>query len=119
MQLAMKQTSSPSSPAFPIPRIAAEAPRKRLAGYPILAITGPRQSGKTTLSRLIAPELPYYSLEDPDTRALATEDPRAFLRHASDGAKRYKFDIMYIIEDLNNLFAFNELRIDLFVLSSM
>ena len=78
--------SSPLFSASPIPRTAAEAARKRLAGFPILAITGPRQSGKTTLSRLIAPELPYFSLEDPDTRALATEDPRAFLRHASDGA---------------------------------
>ena len=82
----MLQLSSPLVPASAIPRIAAEAARKRLAGFPILAITGPRQSGKTTLSRLIAPDLPYFSLEDPDTRALATEDPRAFLRHASDGA---------------------------------
>ncbi len=73
-------------PDRPIPRLAAAAARERLAGFPILTITGPRQSGKTTLSRLLAPHLPYYSLEDPDTRALATEDPRAFLRQASDGA---------------------------------
>jgi predicted AAA+ superfamily ATPase len=81
-------TQPPSSliPDSPIPRMAAEAARKRMAGFPILAITGPRQSGKTTLSRLIAPDLPYFSLEDPDTRALATEDPRAFLRQASNGA---------------------------------
>jgi predicted AAA+ superfamily ATPase len=51
-----------------------------------LTITGPRQSGKTTLSRLLAPELPYLSLEDPDTRVFATEDPRAFLRQVADGA---------------------------------
>lgn len=70
----------------PIPRIAAEAARVRLAGFPILTITGPRQSGKTTLSRLLAPDFPYFSLEDPDTRAFASEDPRAFLRHAADGA---------------------------------
>ena len=70
----------------PIPRIAAAAARERLAGFPILTITGPRQSGKTTLSRLLAPELPYLSLEDPDTRAFATEDPRAFLRQVGDGA---------------------------------
>lgn len=82
----MKRHISPLDDVGPIPRIAADAARKGLAGFPILAITGPRQSGKTTLSRLIAPELPYFSLEDPDTRALATEDPRAFLRHASDGA---------------------------------
>lgn len=78
--------SSPQLPAQPIPRIAAAAARERLAGFPILTITGPRQSGKTTLSRLLAPELPYLSLEDPDTRAFATEDPRAFLRQVADGA---------------------------------
>ena len=55
-------------------------------GFPILTITGPRQSGKTTLSRSLAPARPYYSLEDPDTRAFASEDPRAFLRQAADGA---------------------------------
>ena len=76
----------PSPPTRTIPRIAAEAARKRLAGFPILTITGPRQSGKTTLSRLLAPELPYFSLEDPDTRAFASEDPRAFLRQVSNGA---------------------------------
>jgi predicted AAA+ superfamily ATPase len=69
-----------------IPRIAASAARERLAGFPILTITGPRQSGKTTLSRLLAPHLPYHSLEDPDTRAFATGDPRAFLRQVADGA---------------------------------
>lgn len=82
----MPNSSKPSLPIQPIPRIVADAARKRLAGYPILTITGPRQSGKTTLSRLLAPELPYFSLEDPDTRAFATEDPRAFLRQAADGA---------------------------------
>ncbi|MCF7673775.1 MAG: ATP-binding protein [Akkermansiaceae bacterium] len=82
----MSSASSRSFPNQPIPRNAAVAARKRLAGFPILTITGPRQSGKTTLSRLLAPDLPYFSLEDPDTRALATEDPRAFLRQASDGA---------------------------------
>ena len=82
----MPNPSKPSLPAHTIPRIATDAARKRLAGFPILTITGPRQSGKTTLSRLLAPELPYFSLEDPDTRAFAIEDPRAFLRQASDGA---------------------------------
>jgi predicted AAA+ superfamily ATPase len=82
----MTNASFSPVPAQPIPRIADIAARERLAGYPILTITGPRQSGKTTLSRLLAPHLAYFSLEDPDTRALATEDPRAFLRLAGDGA---------------------------------
>ncbi len=70
----------------PIERIATSAARERLAGFPILTITGPRQSGKTTLSRLLAPQLPYFSLEDPDIRSFAREDPRGFLRQATDGA---------------------------------
>lgn len=78
--------SHPSVPPTPITRHAAEAARQRLAGFPVLSITGPRQSGKTTLSRLLAPHLPYFSLEDPDTRAFAAEDPRAFLRQAANGA---------------------------------
>jgi len=82
----MPGLSTQPLPGHTIPRIASAAARKRLAGFPILTITGPRQSGKTTLSRLLAPALPYFSLEDPDTRALATEDPRAFLRQISDGA---------------------------------
>jgi predicted AAA+ superfamily ATPase len=70
----------------PIPRLAFDAACSRLKGFPILTITGPRQSGKTTLSRLLAPHLPYLSFEDPDTRAYASEDPRGFLRQVSDGA---------------------------------
>ncbi|TVR46667.1 MAG: ATP-binding protein [Planctomycetota bacterium] len=82
----MDITSQPQLPVRPIARIAAATARERLAGYPILTMTGPRQSGKTTLARMLAPELPYVTLEDPDTRAFATEDPRAFLRQVSDGA---------------------------------
>lgn len=79
-------TSGPALPTHPIPRELLDVARERLSGFPVLTITGPRQSGKTTLSRLLAPDLPYFSLEDPDVRAFAIEDPRAFLRQASDGA---------------------------------
>lgn len=52
----------------------------RLArGFPILVITGPRQSGKTTLARVTFPDHEYVSLEDLDERAFASEDPRGFL----------------------------------------
>ncbi|HPY89986.1 MAG TPA: ATP-binding protein, partial [Lentisphaeria bacterium] len=50
------------------------------AGYPVVTITGPRQSGKTTLARATFPDLRYVSLESPDIRALAESDPRAFLQ---------------------------------------
>lgn len=47
--------------------------------YPILTITGPRQSGKTTLARAAFPDHSYVSLEEHELRAFAREDPRGFL----------------------------------------
>ncbi len=55
-------------------------------GYPFIALTGPRQSGKTTLSRAAFPDKPYISLKDPDTREFAASDPRRFLARYPDGA---------------------------------
>ena len=46
------------------------------ANYPVLTITGPRQSGKTTLCRAVFPRKPYVSLEPLDVRSFAAEDPR-------------------------------------------
>ncbi|MCX6233208.1 MAG: ATP-binding protein [Bacteroidetes bacterium] len=54
--------------------------------YPIITITGPRQSGKTTLSKHLFSDLPYYNFENPDTRLFATTDPRAFLNSNREGA---------------------------------
>lgn len=48
--------------------------------YPIIAVTGPRQSGKTTLLRSMFPEYRYVSMEDEPTRVFATEDPVGFLK---------------------------------------
>lgn len=48
--------------------------------FPVLTITGPRQSGKTTLIRELFPELPYFSLENPDTLARIEKDPRGLFR---------------------------------------
>lgn len=53
---------------------------KRLAArYPVVSLTGPRQSGKTTLTRLVFPKHRYVSLEDPEQREFATNDPKGFL----------------------------------------
>ena len=53
--------------------------------FPVATITGPRQSGKTTLIRSMFPDLPYYSLENPDTKAMAMGDPMAFLLQHGGG----------------------------------
>ena len=59
---------------------------QRFRHYPVVTITGPRQSGKTTLSRMTFPDLPYVSLEAPDHRRRALEDPRSFLADYAAGA---------------------------------
>ncbi len=54
--------------------------------FPVVTVTGPRQSGKTTLCQMAFPELRYISLEDPDQRRYAVDDPRGFLRELAGGA---------------------------------
>ena len=54
--------------------------------YPVVTVTGPRQSGKTTLCRKVFADKKYVSLESLDTRNFAREDPRGFLAGLPDGA---------------------------------
>ncbi len=54
--------------------------------YPVVTITGPRQSGKSTLCKLLFNDKDYVSLEDVDERGLATRDPRGFLKRFPNGA---------------------------------
>ena len=54
--------------------------------YPVLTITGPRQSGKTMPVKHLFGHMPYYSFESPDTRAIVLADPRTFLKQNSNGA---------------------------------
>ena len=69
-----------------IPRQAASTLLSLAKGFPIVAVTGPRQSGKTTLVQAVFPEKPYVSLEEPDKLELAISDPRGFLANYPDGA---------------------------------
>ncbi len=69
-----------------LPRALTDTVLRLAAGFPIVAITGPRQSGKTTLSRSVFADKPYVSLENPAERAFAEEDPRGFLARFPDGA---------------------------------
>jgi predicted AAA+ superfamily ATPase len=54
--------------------------------YPVVTITGPRQSGKTTLAKNLFPDKEYLSLEDMDMREFAIQDPRGFLSRFTNGA---------------------------------
>jgi len=89
-----------------IPRTATHLVHELLAGFPIVTVTGPRQSGKTTLARAVLRERPYLSLEDPDIRALATDDPRGFLSRFPDGA------ILDEVQRVPELFSYLQTAVD-------
>ena len=63
-----------------IKREMAAKARELWSKYPVLTLTGPRQSGKTTLARSVFPDAEYVNLEDPEMHALALSDMREFLR---------------------------------------
>ena len=64
--------------------------RQLAASYPVVTITGPRQSGKTTLCRKVFPDYGYVNLEAPDMRSYATDDPRGFLAVYQHGVILYE-----------------------------
>jgi hypothetical protein len=80
-----------------IPRDIEPLARRRFADLPVLTVTGPRQSGKTTLVQRLFPHLRYVSLEDPDAREAAQHDARAFLGPLAGGAI---FDEVQRVPDL-------------------
>lgn len=69
-----------------IPRDAESTIETLLQGFPIVVVTGPRQSGKSTLAARVFQNRPYVSLEDPDEEEFARSDPRRFLNQFADGA---------------------------------
>ncbi len=78
-----------------------------LAGYyPVVVVTGPRQSGKTTLCRAAFPELPYVSLEALDIREFARSDPRGLLAEYAQGA------IFDEIQQVPELFSYLQVEVD-------
>jgi predicted AAA+ superfamily ATPase len=84
-----------------------ETKLRELAGYyPTVLVTGPRQSGKTTLAQMAYPNKPYVSLEALDTRDFARSDPRGFLAEYAGGA------IIDEIQHVPELFNFLQGDID-------
>ena len=82
-------------------------------GFPIVAITGPRQSGKTTLAKLTFPQKPYLSLEDPDVRSTAENDPRGLLASFPNGA------ILDEAQRAPQLFSYLQTKVDEQILPGM
>lgn len=77
-----------------------------LAGFPIVTVTGPRQSGKQTLARKILADRPYRSLEDPDVREQAVDDPRGFLAQFPDGG------VLDEVQRAPELFSYLQTHVD-------
>ena len=74
--------------------------------YPVVTITGPRQAGKTTLSRLVFPDYAYCNLEHPELRALAQNDPNALFAKFSDNC------IFDEIQRVPELLSYIQVRVD-------
>lgn len=81
----------------------------QLAGkFPVVTLTGPRQSGKSTLLKHSFPDYQYISLEDPDLREFATNDPRGFIasypkRVIIDEAQRVPSLFSYLQSHVDNV----------------
>lgn len=74
--------------------------------FQVITLTGPRQSGKTTLVRAAFPDLPYVSLEEPDIRQIALTDPRGFLSNYPAGA------ILDEVQHTPDLFSYIQSLVD-------
>lgn len=89
-----------------IPRILSSKIEQYARQYPVVTITGPRQSGKTTISRNLFPQKPYISLEDLENRNQAVNDPRGFLSRFPEGA------VLDEIQRAPNLFSYIQTIVD-------
>jgi predicted AAA+ superfamily ATPase len=74
--------------------------------FQVITLTGPRQSGKTTLVKAAFPSLQYVSLEEPDIRQIAISDPRGFLSNYGDGA------ILDEVQNAPDLFSYIQSIVD-------
>lgn len=74
--------------------------------YPVISITGPRQSGKTTLAKMCFPKYKYVSLENPDLLELAVSDPKRFINNFNE------FVIFDEVQKAPSLFSYIQTVVD-------
>lgn len=79
---------------------------KSFEKFPVLFLTGPRQSGKTSLIRNTFPDLSYFNLEDPSFRAYITEDPHGFLSQHKNGI------ILDEVQNFPEIFSYIQIYVD-------
>jgi len=89
-----------------IPRAITNVLIRRAEQFPVVSLTGPRQSGKTTLTRAAFPDHHYANLEDPSLREYARTDPREFLAQYPDGM------IIDEAQRVPDLFSYIQLIVD-------
>jgi len=89
-----------------VERTASKTLKKLARSYPAVVVTGPRQSGKTTLVQSVFPDKSYVSLEEIDMREFASSDPRGFLNQYPDGA------ILDEVQRCPDLFSYLQSRLD-------
>ncbi len=89
-----------------IPRTLATLLKETACHYPVVTLTGPRQSGKTTLVCFVFGDHDYVSLEDPDQRSYALQDPRGFLDQFNGGV------ILDEVQRAPELFSYIQTRVD-------
>ncbi len=102
----MQTAEQPDTIMAYIPRNAEPGIQYLASGYPVVVVTGPRQSGKSTLVKHAFPDHHYVSLEDLDQRELAELDPRGFLNQLSGST------ILDEAQHCPALFSYIQTRVD-------
>lgn len=87
-------------------RLAAKKILEMATKFPIVALLGPRQSGKTTLAKMAFPSYSYVSLENPDMQLFASSDPKGFLKSYN------KYVILDEIQKVPELFSYLQQQVD-------
>jgi len=106
MMVEMEGAGLMATPDY-IPRDISDTLRYLTSKFPVTYVTGPRQSGKSTLLQQLYPKYLYVNLEEPDTRLSASQDPRGFLSRLGRGGV-----IIDEAQRVPELFSYIQLEVD-------